>query len=388
MRITWVNPVFGHYRVPVYRELDAISDGQLRVVCSASRTDENHLAELSAAVGERVIALRGEWLSHVGRRTNFANHGLRVPYQRGLLRTILETDPECLIGEGFFQWTPAALAASLQRRVPLVIAYERTAHTERHAGRLRQLYRRRVSRAVDAIACNGTLSRDYCVTALGFPPERIVVGAMAADTGRMESGTLAAEPHAVRSLPRPRFLFVGRLVVPKGGRELIEGWSRAAAAHRGLGSLIFVGEGPERSRLESLARALGQDFVRFAGPVDYKDMPAYYAACDALVMPTLEDNWSLVVPEAMAAGKAVLCSVHNGCWPELVHDGENGWTFDPLDPAATASMLLAASKARDQLRDMGLVSRRIAAGFTPRRAAEAVFEACTIAVRHRHARVK
>jgi glycosyltransferase involved in cell wall biosynthesis len=206
---------------------------------------------------------------------------------------------------------------------------------------------------------------------------------MSADTGRMEAGTLAVEPPGMRDLPRPRFLFVGELVVRKGGRELIDGWTRAAAVHPGLGSLIFVGEGPERRHLESIVRTLGLDVVRFAGPVDYQDMPAYYAACDALVMPTLEDNWSLVVPEAMAAGKAVLCSVYNGCWPELVHDGENGWVFDPLNPAATSSVLLAASEARDQLREMGLASRRIAAGFTPRRAAEAVFAACTIAVGHR-----
>jgi glycosyltransferase involved in cell wall biosynthesis len=383
MRITWVNPAFGHYRVPVYRELDAMNGGKLHVVCSASRTDGGALAALSAALGDRVIALRGERVSHVGRRSGFANHGLRVPYQRGLLRAVIETDPECLIGEGFFQWTPAALAASLRRRIPLVIAYERTAHTERHAGRLRQLYRRRVSHAVDAIACNGTLSRDYCVTALGFPPERIVIGAMAADTGRMESGTDAVEPTAVRGLRRPRFLFVGRLVVPKGGAELIEGWARAVATRREQGSLVFVGEGPDRGRLESLVRTLGLGSVRFAGHADYADVPAYYAACDALVMPTLEDNWSLVVPEAMAAGKPVLCSVYNGCWPELVHHGENGWVFDPLDPAATARALLAASEARGRLREMGLASRRIAAGFTPRRAAEAVSAACTIAVRHR-----
>jgi len=383
MRITWVNPSFGHYRVPVYRELDVMSGGRLHVVCSASRTDEEPLAALSAALGDRVIAVRGERVLHVGRRTSFANHGTQVPYQRGLLRAILQTDPECLIGEGFFQWTPAALAASLRRRIPLVIAYERTAHTERHAGNLRQLYRRRVSCAVDAIACNGTLSRDYCVSALGFAPERIVIGAMAADTGRMESGTLAAEPPAVRSLPRPRFLFVGELVVRKGAQELIEGWARAVATRRGLGSLLFVGEGPERSRLESMVRTLGLDFVRFAGRVHYGDMPAHYAACDALVMPTLEDNWSLVVPEAMAAGKPVLCSVHNGCWPELVHDGENGWVFDPLDRDATARVLLTASAACEHLQEMGLASQRIAAAYTPRSAAEAIFAACEIAVRHR-----
>ena len=26
-----------------------------------------------------------------------------------------------------------------------------------------------------------------------------------------------------------------------------------------------------------------------------------------------------------------MCSIYNGCWPELVYDDVNGWTFDPLD---------------------------------------------------------
>jgi len=132
-----------------------------------------------------------------------------------------------------------------------------------------------------------------------------------------------------------------------------------------------------------MVRTLGLDFVRFAGRVHYGDMPAYYAACDALVMPTLEDNWSLVVPEAMAAGKPVLCSVHNGCWPELVHDGENGWVFDPLDRDATARVLLTASRSlRTPPGDgPGLAENRRGLYAAKRRRGH--LAACEIAVRHR-----
>ena len=47
-------------------------------------------------------------------------------------------------------------------------------------------------------------------------------------------------------------------------------------------------------------------------------------------MPTLEDNWNLVVPEAMACGLPIACSIYNGCYPELVHEGINGKLFGPL----------------------------------------------------------
>ena len=47
-------------------------------------------------------------------------------------------------------------------------------------------------------------------------------------------------------------------------------------------------------------------------------------------MPTWQDNWSLVVPDAMACGLRVLCSKFNGGWPELAHEDENGYVFSPL----------------------------------------------------------
>ena len=97
-------------------------------------------------------------------------------------------------------------------------------------------------------------------------------------------------------------------------------------------------------------------------------------------MPTLEDNWSLVVPEAMAGGKAVLCSVYNGCWPELVREGENGWLFDPRDPDSTARALLGrVGCARSSFAAMGRRRGGSPRDYTPRRAAEAILRACEIA---------
>jgi len=204
----------------------------------------------------------------------------------------------------------------------------------------------------------------------------------------MASAEVAPAPAVFRCLPHPRFLCVGRLVVPKGVATLLEAWSRAVQSRDELGSLVVIGDGPERENLASLVHRLNLQNVVFEGAVSYQHMPAYYAACDALVMPTLEDNWSLVVPEAMAAGKPILCSVYNGCWPELVHERVNGWVFDPLDPVSGVNALLAASEAGNRLREMGQASKRIVADYTPRRAAEAVFRACEIAVNHRRGRAR
>ena len=53
---------------------------------------------------------------------------------------------------------------------------------------------------------------------------------------------------------------------------------------------------------------------------ELQELYKYYALCDVFIMPTLEDNWCLVIPEAMACGKPVACSIYNGGHYELVQD--------------------------------------------------------------------
>ena len=79
--------------------------------------------------------------------------------------------------------------------------------------------------------------------------------------------------------------------------------------------------------------------VIFTGGIDYSIIYKYYAISDVFIIPTLEDNWSLVVPEAMACGLPIACSIYNGCHPELVHKDNNGITFDPLDQESVTNAL-------------------------------------------------
>jgi glycosyltransferase involved in cell wall biosynthesis len=388
MRVTWVNPCFLHYRVPVYAELDRLLGGGLSVVFSASRTPAAVRERLTQHLGDRAVALCGEQRLRLGAsEENFANVGVNIPYQSGLARAIAASGPETIVSEGFFQWTPAALWVKARRGVPLVIAYEKTPYTERHAPRLRTLYRRWVARQTSAIACNGKLSKEYCTTVLGIPADRIVTGAMAADSASLASRSAMLSPADVAAARSrfvrdagPLFLCVGRLIRLKGLRELLAGWQTYTSAG-GCGSLVLVGDGPEREPIEQIITDLHLPRVFLAGQCDPDGVALHYATADALVMPTLEDNWSLVVPEAMACGKPILCSRFNGCWPELVHPNLNGWVFDPTDAGEIARALRQCETDEARLKRFGEASKRIVADFTPTRAAGAVLEACELALR-------
>ncbi len=106
--------------------------------------------------------------------------------------------------------------------------------------------------------------------------------------------------------PRPvRFLSVGRLLHLKGFHLGL-----AAFARSGLRDAEYwlVGDGPERRRLERLARQLGiADRVRFWGQLPRSGVLELLGQCHALVHPSLHDSGGWVCLEAMAAGRPAIC---------------------------------------------------------------------------------
>jgi glycosyltransferase involved in cell wall biosynthesis len=393
MRITYVARSFLDYRVPVLAELDQMSHGKLSFVTSDKWTPQRALNRLKSVLGNRAICLSGE-RSFGTDVPSEANTTVCLPYQPGLWRAINSTDPEVLVGDGFFQWTSATLLHRLCRRTPVVVCYERWAHTERNAQWYRRAYRSLALKLVSAVCCNGRLSEAY-VQSLGVPSTKITTGHMAADSDR-----LAKLRQAVSSTERERlrrtwpaakivFLYVGQLIKRKGLEPLLGAWERFEHKALGQATLVVVGCGPEEAVLKAQIKMANLRHVVFAGQVDYERLVPYYAAADAFVIPTLEDNWSLVVPEAMACGLPILCSKYNGCWPELVQQGRNGWVFDPLDQQDTMKTLSQAVSHRAALATMGAESRAIVAEHSPRRAAEAILSACELALNgHRPANVQ
>lgn len=88
----------------------------------------------------------------------------------------------------------------------------------------------------------------------------------------------------------------------------------------------------------------------------------------------MEDNWCLVLPEAMACGLPVACSIYNGGTAELIKDGVNGYSFDPLNKKSILDTLEAFHQ--HDLQTMGKHSIEIESNFTPDKAAQRIFDAC------------
>jgi glycosyltransferase involved in cell wall biosynthesis len=386
LKVTYVNPSFLDYRVPVYAALDQLLGGKLTVIYSKRRTPERVVHKIEAVLGNRAVGLTGERILTVGKNnSDFANSGIAIPYQPDLLKTVLSIESDVVVAEGFFQWTPAAVTKKVLQGTPLVLSYEKTAHTERNCPWWRTAFRRRCLRFIDAVVCNGKLSKDY-IESLGMSVERIVTGGMAADSNGLRTriaGVTETQIRFIRTqfgLTRPVFLYVGRMIKCKGVAELLRGWGIYKKQKFSPGSLLLVGGGNQENALRQMVKDKNLPDVHFTGEVDYDDIAQFYAVADVFVMPTLEDNWSLAIPEAMACGLPIACSKFNGCWPELAKEGENGKVFDPKNPNEMAEILFFFARNLSRLPQMGSRSQEIEKDFAPTNAARAILKAINIAV--------
>ena len=81
-----------------------------------------------------------------------------------------------------------------------------------------------------------------------------------------------------------------------------------------------------------------KDMIRFFGPVDHDDLPTFYSAADALVIPSLYESFSLVALEALACGTPVL-STRVGALESLIQEGINGSIIPDADPVSLAAVI-------------------------------------------------
>lgn len=244
----------------------------------------------------------------------------------------------------------------------------------------------------EAALCAGTPQRAYLLQ-LGMPAERIFLGYDAVDNAFFIQGSDAVRqaPQRWRRLPglgdpRPFFLASGRFLARKNYLGLLRAYARyhqrCAQERRDPWRLVLLGDGDERPRLEAEIDRLGlQAQATLAGVHPMAELPAYYGLAGAFIHPALQDQWGLVVNEAMASGLPVLVSRRAGCAQDLVRDGVEGFTFDPQDEGALVGWMDRLSSGQVDLRRMGQAARRTIQEWGVERFAEGLWQAIQVGVK-------
>ncbi|WP_336470563.1 glycosyltransferase [Rhodoluna limnophila] len=127
----------------------------------------------------------------------------------------------------------------------------------------------------------------------------------------------------------PRILFLGRLDYEKHIHNLLKA---VAMLPKSLNTQVeIVGDGGERKYLENLALELGiAKNVHFLGHISEQELPKAYERATLFAMPSIAELQSIATMEAMASGRPVVAADAMAL-PHLVHDGDNGYLFQPDD---------------------------------------------------------
>lgn len=384
MRVTWVTRSFLDYRVPIYAAINKLCNNNLTIIYFKDVVPERCQIKLTSILGDRAIGLSGEIRLGGKKQENqtFANNGgLRIPLRPGLLIKLKQTKPDIVISDGFFQWTYAALLLNAFYNIPHLMCYERTTHTERNITFIRSFARKLASNYISGITCNGIETRNY-LEKFGYPKDRLFLGNMAADTQGLRQSLSDIKVSEILKIKEKYdlkgfvFLFVGQLIPRKGIMEMLDNW-RVFSANKKEINLLIVGDGEQFQLVRDYIRKFNLQSVKILGKVDYSEVSIIYAMSNIFIIPTLEDNWSLVVPEAMSCGLPIISSKYNGCWPELVKPG-NGWVFDPLDNNNFNQTLELAYSNKEKWKDMGKASQQIVEEFSPEKIAGKIFRSIKI----------
>ncbi|EZG88399.1 glycosyltransferase family group 1 protein [Gregarina niphandrodes] len=149
----------------------------------------------------------------------------------------------------------------------------------------------------------------------------------------------------------PTVLFVGRFVLQKGVDLLVEA-APAILRERGDLKFVIVGDGHMRSEVEARAQQLGvAGAFRFVGSKGGAELKSLFKMCDAVVVPSRNEPFGIVVLEAWSCYKPVIATTCGGP-RDFVTPGSDGLLVDP-NPDSIRWGVTEALRDFEKLRWMG-----------------------------------
>ena len=304
-------------------------------------------------------------------REDFRSRFISDVGYRALYRE-LRSDPQPIVILGSWSSAIAHKTLSICRllRVPVLIWTDHPHPRERNWAfdRSRKSYLRILGKRVAGFLACGRPTAQH-LASLGIAPEKITnfpYWVHVPQTWSPPKGCQRTESE------RPlRLIAVGRHVSVKGFEVAVEALARANEnAGRCLATLELIGDGPERQRLESLAKSTSpDDVVKFSGWIENDQVWKRLEQADALVITSRFEPYGVVVLEALANGRPVLASDRVVAALDR-DDGKGAIFFHPVgDSRVLAEQISTLAENRTLLKVSSLAARAIAEEWPLSRAA-------------------
>ncbi|PKP61703.1 hypothetical protein CVT91_02230 [Candidatus Atribacteria bacterium HGW-Atribacteria-1] len=291
-------------------------------------------------------------------------------------------DPKVVIIGGYDRlacWAAFVWAKKRKRKVILIIESH---YLDRPRSTIKESIKRLFVSHCDAILAAGTRHRDYVIR-LGAKPEKIFImrGVGGVDLSLYQSAVLERRENKLGlcnklGVPcKKYFIYVGRFSPEKNLLFLLKAYEKLKNKEgTDNWGLILVGDGPQRKEIEGFIKDKGIKDVFLPGFIQKEELPRFYAISDVFVLPSISEPWGLVVDEAMTSGLPVLVSNRCGCYPDIVQDRVNSFSFDPFDEDRLFMLMKDITQGEYDLEMMGRASIEIIKNYTSERMAKIFVE--------------
>jgi glycosyltransferase involved in cell wall biosynthesis len=278
----------------------------------------------------------------------------------GLFRAYKAFKPNVLNVTGYFDWAQIILMTYARLCGVKVVLSSESSPMDHDRSAVKEFVKKWIVSQADLFFCFGKSSADYLLS-LGVREDQIPVRNAAVVDEEIIRAKFDSAKNTINKRDR-NFIYVGRLAPEKNLEILIATFLKIEK--KTDWGLIFVGDGPSRESLEKLAS--GDNSIKFVGGFPWYKVPEWLAQSDVLVLPSNSEPWGLVVNEAMVCGMPVIVSDKCGCVPDLLHNGVNGFSFNPRTQSELEKAILFFMQNPEKIDAMGRQSESIVAPFSAR----------------------
>ncbi|WP_156396166.1 MULTISPECIES: glycosyltransferase family 4 protein [unclassified Caulobacter] len=202
-------------------------------------------------------------------------------------------------------------------------------------------------------------SADY-LRFFGIRKDRIAHGYDSISVARIRDLAKAPPAPDGAAFEGRHFTIVARLLPKKNIALALRALAILARAGQAR-KLVICGSGPLEFELKALAKDLGvSSLVDFKGFAQTEEVCRILAQTLVLILPSVEEQFGQVIPEALSMGVPVLVSDNCGARDHLVETGVNGFIFEPTNVEGLAYFMRLLSTDESTWRSMALAALRIA----------------------------
>lgn len=360
MKIVYIVPLLAPYAISRFRELGKYEDVELHVIVEKDTYEERAGWKYQKIKGVHTYLLNGKVYSYSveHKKSGYAIDNAHM-YSKGLRRLINRINPDiCIVCN-----STQLLSLLGPRKYKVGVVVEDTLRAEEGRKKINRIIKRILLKSADVYF-------PYSKDAMNFLKKNGIEKNCYPSSWSIGESFFEKKDKDVKKLKKDFqlesskkiYTIVSALIPRKGIKQFIEAWKNMPNSFLHCTELHILGNGPLKDELEYSVKEYGLEHsIVFRGNLPYTDVADFLNCTDVFVLPTLEDLCSLAVFEAVASGLPVMTTIYNGA-RDLVHEGVNGYVFDPEDKNSIIEALNKMNKA--DLCAMSEASKKISKKYT------------------------